>query len=177
MISFSSSTADSRIRKYEGDIMAPKSEIRNRLVQALAVDPSALSDIDIHSIEDVVRTFFFMEECLGFEIENFDFSKSIFLCKRDTNSEQLYVYLAGTKKNLLNITNDNKEDSYREYELWKSRFPRDIYSYWNSLKDKIDVHYSPIVDEISDKQTQIVYSADFTHYSHSIVAGGLLVIS
>ena len=68
MVGFSSSTADSRIRKYEGDLMAPKSEIRNKLVQALDVDPSALSDIDIHSIEDVVRTFFLWKNTLGLKL-------------------------------------------------------------------------------------------------------------
>lgn len=67
-IGFSASTADSRIRKYEGDLMAPKSEIRNKLVQALDVDPSALSDIDIHSIEDVVRTFSLWKNTLGLKL-------------------------------------------------------------------------------------------------------------
>ena len=81
MIGFSSATADSRIRKYEGDIMAPKAEIRNKLVQALDVDSSALSDIDIRSIEDVVRTFFFMEEYLGFEIEKIDLENYAFFRK------------------------------------------------------------------------------------------------
>lgn len=77
-IGFSASTADSRIRKYEGDVMAPKSEIKNKLVQALDVDPSTLSNIDIHSIEDVVRIFFFMEEYLDFKIENIDLDNYIF---------------------------------------------------------------------------------------------------
>lgn len=181
MIGFSSSTADSRIRKYEGDIMAPKSEIRNRLVQALDVDPSALSDIDIHSIEDVVRTFFFMEECLGFEIESFDSNQRFFFNKektyfsdREISILNSYMYIwQEQKKNLLNITNDSQEDSDKEYELWKSRFPRDIYSYWNSLMDKIDVHYSPIVDKISDKQTQIVYSAEFIAQIRLMIQTGL----
>jgi hypothetical protein len=90
-IGFSASTADSRIRKYEGDLMAPKSEIRNKLVQALDVDPSALSDIDIHSIEDVVRTFFFMEEYLGFEIESFNSDQLSLFNKEKTSLNGIFL--------------------------------------------------------------------------------------
>ena len=50
-VGFSTVTADTRIRQYEKDTMAPKSEIRNKLIQALDVDPSALSEIDIRSNE------------------------------------------------------------------------------------------------------------------------------
>lgn len=180
-IGFSASTADSRIRKYEGDLMAPKSEIRNKLVQALDVDPSALSDIDIHSIEDVVRTFFFMEEYLGFEIESFNsdqlslFNKEkTYYSKWDISTLNSYMYIwYEQKKNLLNIKNDNQEDSNKEYELWKSRFPRDIYTYWNSLIEKIDAYYTPFVNEISNKKTKIVYSSEFIAQIRKLIQSGL----
>jgi transcriptional regulator with XRE-family HTH domain len=181
MVGFSSSTADSRIRKYEGDLMAPKSEIRNKLVQALDVDPSALSDIDIRSIEDVVRTFFFMEEYLGFEIESFNsdqlslFNKEkTYYSKWDISTLNSYMYIwYEQKKNLLNIKNDNQEDSNKEYELWKSRFPRDIYTYWNSLIEKIDAYYTPFVNEISNKKTKIVYSSEFIAQIRKLIQSGL----
>ena len=180
-IGFSASTADSRIRKYEGDLMAPKSEIRNKLVQALDVDPSALSDIDIRSIEDVVRTFFFMEEYLGFEIESFNsdqlslFNKEkTYYSKWDISTLNSYMYIwYEQKKNLLNIKNDNQEDSNKEYELWKSRFPRDIYTYWNSLIEKIDAYYTPFVNEISNKKTKIVYSSEFIAQIRKLIQSGL----
>lgn len=180
-IGFSASTTDSRIRKYEGDLMAPKSEIRNKLVQALDVDPSALSDIDIRSIEDVVRTFFFMEEYLGFEIESFNsdqlslFNKEkTYYSKWDISTLNSYMYIwYEQKKNLLNIKNDNQEDSNKEYELWKSRFPRDIYTYWNSLIEKIDAYYTPFVNEISNKKTKIVYSSEFIAQIRKLIQSGL----
>ena len=182
MVGFSSSTADSRIRKYEGDLMAPKSEIRNKLVQALDVDPSALSDIDIHSIEDVVRTFFFMEEYLGFEIESFNsdqlslFNKEkTYYSKWDISTLNSYMYIwYEQKKNLLNIKNDNQEDSNKEYELWKSRFPRDIYTYWNSLIEKIDAYYTPLVDALSLNKPKIVYSSEFLTQIRSMIQSGLV---
>lgn len=168
-IGFSAATADTRIRQYEKDTMAPKSEIRKKMATALDVDMSALSNIDIQSIEDVVRTFFFMEECLGFEIESFDSDQRFFFNKekiyfsdREISILNSYMYIwQEQKKNLLNIKNDNKEDSYREYELWKSRFPRDIYNYWDSLMDKIDTHYIPLVKALNDNSPKIVYSSDF----------------
>lgn len=61
-VGFSSKTANSRIRKYEKNIMAPKTEIRNKLADALDADLSALSDINIQTYEDVMHTLFLFEE-------------------------------------------------------------------------------------------------------------------
>lgn len=68
-VGFSASTADSRIRKYENDIMAPKNDIRQKLAEQLDVDISALSDISIQSLEDVMHILFFFEEKLGMKID------------------------------------------------------------------------------------------------------------
>ena len=181
MIGFSPATADSRIRKYEGDIMAPKSDIRNKLVQALDVDQSALSDIDIRSIEDVVRVFFFMEEYLGFEIEKVDldnyqfFSKDkVYFQERDLKNLNSYIYIwQQQKKNLLNAKNDNEEDSSREYDLWKSRFPRDIHNYWNSLLARIDDHYIPLVTLLEKTKSEITDSSGFITQIRKLIQSGL----
>jgi len=181
MIGFSPATADSRIRKYEGDIMAPKSDIRNKLVQALDVDQSALSDIDIRSIEDVIRVFFFMEEYLGFEIEKVDldnyqfFSKDkVYFQERDLKNLNSYIYIwQQQKKNLLNAKNDNEEDSSREYDLWKSRFPRDIHNYWNSLLTRIDDHYIPLVTSLEKTKSEITDSSGFVTQIRKLIQSGL----
>lgn len=181
MIGFSPATADSRIRKYEGDIMAPKSDIRNKLVQALDVDYSALSDIDIRSIEDVIRVFFFMEEYLGFEIEKVDldnyqfFSKDkVYFQERDLKNLNSYIYIwQQQKKNLLNAKNDNEEDSSREYDLWKSRFPRDIHNYWNSLLTRIDNHYIPLVTSLEKTKSEITDSSGFITQIRKLIQSGL----
>jgi transcriptional regulator with XRE-family HTH domain len=62
MAGFSEATADSRIRKYESDAMAPKTAIRQKLADALDVDLPALSDLDISSHEDVMQALFQLEE-------------------------------------------------------------------------------------------------------------------
>ena len=181
MIGFSSATADSRIRKYEGDIMAPKAEIRNKLVQALDVDSSALSDIDIRSIEDVVRTFFFMEEYLGFEIEKIDLENYAFFRKdkvyfqeREISKLNSYIYIwQQQKKNLLNTKTDNEEDSSKKYELWKSRFAKNICNYWDSLLSRIDTHYIPLVKTLENSKPKIVDSSGFIVQIRKLIQSGL----
>ena len=54
-VGFSAATADSRIRKYEKDIMAPKNDIRQKIADALDIDLSALSDINIESYDDIMQ--------------------------------------------------------------------------------------------------------------------------
>lgn len=51
-VGFSIGTQDSRIRKYEKDMMAPKEDIRIKIAEALDIDMSALNDIDIQTEED-----------------------------------------------------------------------------------------------------------------------------
>ena len=74
-VGFSSKTADSRIRKYEKNIIAPKTEIRNKLADTLDVDLSALSDINIQTYEDVKHTLFLFEEEFDIEIPDTDAGK------------------------------------------------------------------------------------------------------
>lgn len=67
-VGFSIGTEDSRIRKYEKDMMAPKEDIRIKIAEALDIDMSALNDIDIQTEEDAIRILFYLEEKYGLEI-------------------------------------------------------------------------------------------------------------
>ena len=49
--------------------MAPKTEIRNKLADALDVDLSALSDINIQTYEDIMHTLFLFEEEFDMDID------------------------------------------------------------------------------------------------------------
>ena len=71
-VGFSSDTADTRIRQYEKDAMAPKSEIRKRLAEALDVDISTLSDNAFTSEKDIMQMLFFLEENYGMTIQKND---------------------------------------------------------------------------------------------------------
>lgn len=155
-LGFSPSTAIVRVSQYESDKKCPKWEIRERIAEALDIDVSALYTETIQTIVDVVRTFFFMEEKYGFKIENYDLSNIVFfnIDKFIFNETEIhilnsYMYIwQQQKKNLLNATAGNTEDSDKEYELWKSRFPRDIQNYWKSILDRIDTHYNPLVKSL-----------------------------
>ena len=159
-IGFSAATADSRIRKYESDIMAPKAEIRQKLAEKLDVDISALSDNSITSVEDVMQILFYLEEEYGMTIDR-DENKTTFsfdnnkcptdklgllsnTSKYDLFASYLYAWYSKNKS-----LNPDDPDSETEYLKWKARFPRDLYEYWSEQKTKLDSIYDPAVEEYS----------------------------
>ena len=180
-VGFSPATADVRIRQYESDKKCPKWEIRERIAEALDIDVSALYTETIQTKVDVVRKFFFMEEKLGFEIEKFDLSSivffnknKVFLSKIEIQTLNSFMYIwQQQKKNLLSATAGNTEDSDKEYELWKSRFPRDIYKYWDNILDRINDHYTPLVNSLSETKPKTVYIYEFMKPIRKLIEAGL----
>lgn len=71
-VGFSAGTEDSRIRKYEKNMMAPKTDIRRKIAEALDIDMSALNDIDIQTEKDAIRALFYLEEKYGMDIKKTD---------------------------------------------------------------------------------------------------------
>lgn len=125
MAGFSEATADSRIRKYESDAMAPKTAIRQKLADALDVDLSALSDLDISSHEDVMQALFQLEENFGMDIEKQ--GGRVYLSFRNDNDENhalnMFMSLWSDQKKIFfpdpqNVTEEQRKD----YELWKACF-------------------------------------------------------
>ena len=102
-VGFSSKTADSRIRKYEKNIMAPKTEIRNKLADALDVDLSALSDINIQTYEDVMHTLFLFEEEFDMDIDRTEEKTTLSFDNHNKKIAPLitYLYTWHCNKNLL----------------------------------------------------------------------------
>lgn len=133
MAGFSEATADSRIRKYESDAMAPKTAIRQKLADALGVDMSILSDLDISSHEDVMQVLFQLEERFGMNIEKQD--RRVYLSFRNDDENR-------TLNTLMNLWSDQKkiflpdpqnvtEEQRKDYELWKAHFVGYASSYIN----------------------------------------------
>jgi len=136
-VGFSEETADPRIRKYESDLMAPKAAIRNKLADALGVDLSALSDINVSADEDVMHILFQFEEVFGMEIEKRD-GKTYLIIDDDNNEIRTlitYMNIWRTQKRLLfpDLKNITKEQM-RAYELWKSRFAGNTGDYFSSME-------------------------------------------
>ena len=102
-VGFSSKTADSRIRKYEKNIIAPKTEIRNKLADTLDVDLSALSDINIQTYEDVKHTLFLFEEEFDMDIDRTEEKTTLSFDNHNKKIAPLitYLYTWHCNKNLL----------------------------------------------------------------------------
>ena len=93
MVGFSRTTANSRIRKYETNEMAPKADIRQKIADALDVDMSSLSDIDINTEEDVLHSLFLLEEEYGMEINKEGDKINLSFSLSDNNNQKLMGYL------------------------------------------------------------------------------------
>jgi hypothetical protein len=151
---FSAATADSRIRKYEKDIMAPKDDIRQKLIEALDVDPSALSDINIESYEDIMQILFLLEDELGLEIERNDETTSLILKNDNPGHAILLSYLYAwyvQKKNLPDEDNETSFSAHTQYEKWQARFPRDLKEFWNEQRTAVDNFYNPLVHDAANE--------------------------
>ena len=116
-VGFSIGTEDSRIRKYEKDMMAPKEDIRIKIAEALDIDMSALNDIDIQTEEDAIRILFYLEEKYGLEITK---TRDEILLTFDSNNTaiwklMIYLELWAAKKEEYTR---NKGNATGEFE-WK----------------------------------------------------------
>ena len=92
-VGFSAATADSRIRKYERDLIAPKDDIRIKLAKALEVDLSAISDIDVATYEDVMQVLFLFEESYGMDIDKKDGKTVLVFDDKNESIRTLITYM------------------------------------------------------------------------------------
>ena len=153
-IGFPSSTADSRIRKYEGNHMAPKADIRNKLAETLDVDISAISDIRIKDYSDVMQILFYFEEEFGMNIDRNEKTTTLIFDNNDINNKLLssYLYTWFNQKNSIQNTSNSYSDEILEYKKWEARFPKDINEYWTQQIKKIDSLYDPLIKDLDRKK-------------------------
>ena len=123
-VGFSEATADSRIRKYESDSMKPKDSMREKIAQALEVDLSAISDIDIATYEDVMQVLFLFEEVFGMDVEIRD-GKTMLVF--ENSNRKILPLLTSLKlwrvqKTVMLNLEKPIADQQKGYELWKARF-------------------------------------------------------
>ena len=176
MVGFSAATADSRIRKYERDLMAPKEDMRKKLAEALDVDLSALSDIDIQSLEDVMQVLFLFEEELGMTIERTE--EKTCLCFDNKNKDHAlllsYLYTWFSKRrSIVSPDGTSDEDVIRQYERWKARFPRDNQNYWTEQEQALNDFYDPLVKKAGRNQKPIVLLSEFILHIRELIRNGI----
>lgn len=132
--------------------MAPKSDIRAAIANALDIDIQALSDINISSLEDVMFIFFELEERLGMNIEKKDGHTYLSFDDNNRDLKDLITYLNiwHNQKNALIPDPENTSDEQkRDYDLWKSRFSKNIQEYFNMKENEINNHYADLVKKIA----------------------------
>lgn len=177
-VGFSASTADSRIRKYEKDIMAPKNDIRQKIADALDIDLSALSDINIESYEDIMQILFLFEENLGMEIERKDGKTHLIFDDNNKDIEKFISYLYiwhSQKKNLISTSDTISTEEMYKYKIWKSRFPKDINAYWNKQLDELDQLYAPLVKKSASKNKKITLLSEFLLQIRKLIQSGVSI--
>lgn len=177
-VGFSASTADSRIRKYEKDIMAPKNDIRQKIADALDIDLSALSDINIESYEDIMQILFLFEENLGMEIERKDGKTHLIFDDNNKDIEKFISYLYiwhSQKKNLISTSDTISTEEMYKYKIWKSRFPKDINAYWNKQLDDLDQLYAPLVKKSASKNKKITLLSEFLLQIRKLIQSGVSI--
>ena len=177
-VGFSAATADSRIRKYEKDIMAPKNDIRQKIADALDIDLSALSDINIESYEDIMQILFLFEENLGMEIERKDGKTHLIFDDNNKDIEKFISYLYiwhSQKKNLISTSDTISTEVMYKYKIWKSRFPKDINAYWNKQLDDLDQLYAPLVKKSASKNKKITLLSEFLLQIRKLIQSGVSI--
>lgn len=177
---FSSATADSRIRKYEKNQMAPKSEKRKEIADALGIDISALSDIDIQDNADIMHIFFELEEYFGMDIERKDGKIHLIFDDENIDAQQLLSYLYiwhNQKKSTLapEVMNSITPLGKSSYNFWKARFPMDLHSYWDSLKDSIKTFYQPIQEKLAPTFHDITKKSEFINLTRKMIQANILM--
>ena len=158
---FSAATADSRIRKYEKDIMAPKYDIRQKLIEALDVDPSALSDINIESYEDIMQVFFLLEDELGLEIERNDETTSLIL-KNDNPINKSFDLVA---EEYFNYLKEYRKQS--TIETYKQCYNRHIYPYFRNFY--INRVNTQDIKKWAEKMLKMDYSNEYLNKVYSVL--------
>ena len=167
-VGFSAATADSRIRKYESDAMAPKADIRAKLAEALNTDVEAISDIDISSFADVMYVLFELEEKYGLQIEKHDGKTSIVFEDSNKDIETLISFLNIWKGKMDSLS---EEDDKHDYEVWKSHFLTDITSYYDKKENEIISYYKKPVSSYKGKHAET--TADIVRLLRKLVESGL----
>lgn len=177
-VGFSATTADSRIRKYESDLMAPKDKIRTKLAEVLNVDLSALSDIDIHNFEDVMHALFLFEDSFGMDLEKrggktyliFDDNNQ----KINTLTTFMNIWRNQRTAMIPNPGNVTAEQS-KAYEIWKSRFAKNIREYFSSKENEISKRYEPLISHAEKNYPYAKKTSEITLLLRKIIESGFTV--
>lgn len=125
MIGFTANTEASRVRKYEADIMAPKSDILTTIASVLDISPYAIMKPSTENINNVIHLLFDLEEEYGVSFESYDDNGRVTVEIENMELLDALKQLIQKKREYKLRYSDTKEDiekKLKEYALWKGRF-------------------------------------------------------
>lgn len=156
--SFSNSAADVRIYQYENNQKKPKPDAIKKLAEALNVDISALSDIDICTINELMHIFFELEDIYGIKIESKE--NSYTLCFKDIEESNLGLRSAfdmwHIKQQMLHLGLDSKQG----YDLWRSRFPLDMQEHEDFVDTKLNEKFDILKEKLQKDKFSVSTLSD-----------------
>lgn len=175
-VGFSVSTADSRIRKYEGDIMTPKENMRAKIADALDVDLSALSDVDIADEEDVMHALFLLEELFGMDIEIQDGKTNLIFENNNEKYHNLatYINIWGAVKQAY-IHETSTDNQKRDYAIWKSKAFKNIRKYLTEKEKCLLSRYQELIEQEKDKEQYISTAIELASLIRDLIDAGFIV--
>lgn len=177
-VGFSAATADSRIRKYERNQMAPKEDMRVKLAKALEVDLSALSDIDVSTYEDAMQVLFLFEDIFGMDIVKKDGKTSLVFDDSNKSIRTLITYLnmwRNQKTALLPNPENAAAGQRKAYAVWKSRFASSTREYFAAKEKEINTRYRPLIEQAGKAIPFAKKTSDITILLRMIIEAGLTV--
>lgn len=175
-VGFPASSADSRIRKYEGDIMTPKENMRAKIADALDVDLSALSDVDIADEEDVMHALFLLEELFGMDIEVQDGKTTLIFENNNEKYNNLITYInmwGAVKQAYIRETSTDKQK--RDYAIWKSKAFKNIRKYFSEKEEAVLLRYRALIEQEKDKEQHISTASELASLIRDLIDAGFFV--
>lgn len=170
------------IRKYENNVRTPKKDRLIQIANALEVDTSALSDINITSIKDILHILFELDEHYKIDLKKDGNTFSLTFNDLEKDAPDLLYFLdawydAKSKFNaeLEACKNYNTMDAYNKYRIWKSRFPLDLIA--KNDKDYLEIKekYNPLKQQILDKGISVITYTDFALIIEKLLHLGIII--
>lgn len=174
-----------RIRQYENDVRSPKEGKLQEIADALDVNVSAIDNPDLEHPASVMHSFFELEEHFGLHVEKINDDYHLVLSQVKDPGEQdiLIEFLDGwyhERSKYQPSLNDSPEDvekKKKDYEIWKARFPYNMYDRINAQFD-IVTDFMNLADKLLDvKRTPITRFSELFQHLIDLGNSGLNVIA
>jgi transcriptional regulator with XRE-family HTH domain len=120
LVGFDESTADVRIAQYESEVRTPKAELRDKLAEALNINPRYFYNTEQYAAEDIMFLLFELDDDVRLR-----------LTRPDPSEREVHIYIPNNLVNDLLVGWQKVKQAFadgtitkREYDEWKLTWPR-----------------------------------------------------